>query len=1319
MIQTELKQLIGSMNGDDPNEVIPSSCHKDALNVIFRGHGNNLSIENIVGNRRINFSLPTGINVNIGAYYDAVNNRIFYFNCNSNGLHGIYIIDAVTKSVTTLLKTSTSPDPLGFDANYPITSINIIRNDAVDGDILDFIDSLGRPTQINIPRYLAQKYPIVKRSFIDVAKAPPLMPIKCSYENDFNITANNLKGVFQFTYRYVYDNFEKSVWSTGSKVPLPFEPFDDNIANNRFYNARIALYMATGDKDVIKIEVAFRQSFDNTTSDYYLIDTIVKANLSIPDNDIFRFVFYNDGQYGEIDKKEQILLFDNVPLKAGAGILLNGNVRSYADITEGYNSVTSDIKVQSTATNILYDPNGVLFFAAQGGDDALGQGDNITLYLTGVGSNTSDGVVNTLDNCYFTINVKAVDANGGNMEFYFASTATTSVPIGNILTALSLNAQQVGYTFVSQTANSLTLSFAGIKLLTSTITTDKNANSFNKSKSVVSSFGVSSSYALGIYYRDEKGRGYTVTNNAGMELTTVDANSNLELVHPIVIANIKHRPPVWAVDYNFVLSLNKTYDKQLNWVSKQTVADALSVNNKRYAFIDISNISAFNEDLSTSASKPVDNTIAYDFAPGDRIKFIARFPINSTKVPLTAKQYDYEILGVVFSKIIAGNIRTGVFLKIKYPTADISGDFDFTGVDFQNYQIFVYSYSKHTSENTTTYFEIGHRYKIGNAGTANAYHIANNQIQSADLSSIAQEYISAADMSLRYRTVPSGITYQINYGGGNAFTYNLSTFLTTPNPIIDLSGNYNIHAQQSNLNSGLGLSEYPTITDNNYFFYNASSVANKTIRIRTTISMTSSDSTYFQLYAKLSYTGQTVANNILIVDDQSINATGTPKLYPVDITIVVPPLNAVFLLAAGSLGRNKTVVTSSLRLDISRDVTIPIIEKSTSDLSGTLLTSYSRPLLVNADAKQERKKTLFRFSQPRQQGTNINLTNRFYDNNTDEFDRQYGEVVRMVLYQQYLYIMQKRKNGTVGVYARFIKDKSGLANLITTDDIITPNNIQYDASDYGLSNQPMAVCSNGGVKYFADVVKGIIARRSQDGSQPLTELYGMQKWAGTNLSNYLTDTPYPFGGNAKVIACYNQMNDKHGEALFVLQNGTGRMGYTIAFDETRNAFTSFYSFVPDNLLCAGNVLVSWFNGDVYFHDNINAYNNFYGVQYGSLIKIVFNQYALLKRTFNTLSYQGSEKWIADTIGDINTQAINSQTGLRQQSQLIADDIELNENRYDAAFMGDANSRATVSEGINDGDYLEGTWLEIILRSTVAGTKKYLYGIYANFTKSNR
>jgi hypothetical protein len=209
----------------------------------------------------------------------------------------------VAKTVSRLFESGLDSvgDILNFTLTEPITSINIIYGDLyntlldTEGDVLYWVDSFGRPSKLNIGRKIAGVYNLYERSFLDVAKAPPTMPIKCAYENDNNVTSNNLKNaLFQFIYRWVYDDGEKSVWSTGSEVPLPLFSQNQDVSADQKKNSRINLYFSTGDITVRKIELAVRRATDGVVSDYALITSVNKVEVGLnPNNTVYNYLFYN------------------------------------------------------------------------------------------------------------------------------------------------------------------------------------------------------------------------------------------------------------------------------------------------------------------------------------------------------------------------------------------------------------------------------------------------------------------------------------------------------------------------------------------------------------------------------------------------------------------------------------------------------------------------------------------------------------------------------------------------------------------------------------------------------------------------------------------------------------------------------------------------------------------------------------------------------------------------------------------------------------------------------------------------------------------
>jgi len=192
----EIKSIAGTLNLDDPLESLGKAFHRDARNVEFDGTPPNRRIKVKPGNIVVpNSLLPaTGTNKTICRKYDSITKRIYFFNYNSAGNHGIYLYNTIPGTFQRLIEVgiNTIGDPLAFTAESH-TNFDIIYGDSVQGDILYYLDSLGRSSKINVSRALAGGYGNIQRSFLDVAKEPADIPPYVVYETDATNTVNNLR----------------------------------------------------------------------------------------------------------------------------------------------------------------------------------------------------------------------------------------------------------------------------------------------------------------------------------------------------------------------------------------------------------------------------------------------------------------------------------------------------------------------------------------------------------------------------------------------------------------------------------------------------------------------------------------------------------------------------------------------------------------------------------------------------------------------------------------------------------------------------------------------------------------------------------------------------------------------------------------------------------------------------------------------------------------------------------------------------------------------------------------------------------------------
>jgi len=101
--------------------------------------------------------------------------------------------------------------------------------------------------------------------------------------------------------------------------------------------------------------------------------------------------------------------------------------------------------------------------------------------------------------------------------------------------------------------------------------------------------------------------------------------------------------------------------------------------------------------------------------------------------------------------------------------------------------------------------------------------------------------------------------------------------------------------------------------------------------------------------------------------------------------------------------------------------------------------------------------------------------------------------------------------------------------------------------------------------------------------------------------------------------------------------------YTLTYSPAVEGWPSFYSFLPDWMIGMNNYFYTFKGGNIYRHNVNETRNNFYGVQYESILKSVFNEAPLENKLFKTLNLEGDDAWGADMITDIQDNGIIERT----------------------------------------------------------------------------
>lgn len=169
-------------------------------------------LHSLFGNAVVSYSLPGGTNTCVGFLEDRAGNRAFYFVANSTAANNS-IYQYSNGSITLVLRS----------AYLDFVSTDFIDSDIV-GDILTFTNARTDIYKINITKAIAGATYTPLLAEILLIKPMPQLPVTWALSYDNSISTNLLYGnYFQFYYRYIYEDYDYSVFSPCSTTTNSWE----------------------------------------------------------------------------------------------------------------------------------------------------------------------------------------------------------------------------------------------------------------------------------------------------------------------------------------------------------------------------------------------------------------------------------------------------------------------------------------------------------------------------------------------------------------------------------------------------------------------------------------------------------------------------------------------------------------------------------------------------------------------------------------------------------------------------------------------------------------------------------------------------------------------------------------------------------------------------------------------------------------------------------------------------------------------------------------------------------------------------------------
>lgn len=680
-------------------------------------------VSNVVGNRVISYVFPSGNNTCIGAIANPVRNTIISFVYNTNDYHSIIEYNLTTRTSVKVfenLTDSDSVDILGFTLNDKITGVNIYNRD--EGDLLFFLDSLGRPTFMNIDLFKAGAYTPVTRQIIDVAKLLSPSPIAAIYDNDTTRPSNYLsKKLFRFRYRWINDDNFKSAYTTISAVPLPVNILDAAYTNIITNNNVISLSIPSGPKNVKAVEIDVSiQNNQNVWGLWREVTVLDKETESISDDATFNYQFYNDSTYPFIDPLEANLLFDLVPRRANAQEFPSGNVVCYGGLLEGYNR-TLDPNVVITVNTV-----------AAGSGSVVGN-------LNGVTVVTPSFPFEKLRITFFgipavgtTVNVRLVTTPGGVPTLVGTYTTIAGDTSTSVAAAIRASYISIGIMVLTSQSGGQVDGFfdqSDYDFLSLDITPPVTSATTNS----IATWPFRGQRRTGIVYYDEQGRTNGVLYDADITFPGYNENVSHQVLLPYLNYKIYHVPPIWGYSYQIVFTQDVTPFLYIETVDVKRDSD--------YIYFDITNLGLNQRKNPTTAA-----VVSWTFQDGDRMRLIRRM---SDGYVYTGNEFETGVEGIVVAPTINNVVQTDhTFVKIK--SAGFFATELYTGQFFYIIQLYRPTLQEPNDENAP-FFECGVEFPILNPGTATRVHGGAITDQSTDYITPAEFDIYSGDVYFRVR----------------------------------------------------------------------------------------------------------------------------------------------------------------------------------------------------------------------------------------------------------------------------------------------------------------------------------------------------------------------------------------------------------------------------------------------------------------------------------------------------------------------------------------------------------------------------------------
>ena len=309
------------------------------------------------------------------------------------------------------------------------------------------------------------------------------------------------------------------------------------------------------------------------------------------------------------------------------------------------------------------------------------------------------------------------------------------------------------------------------------------------------------------------------------------------------------------------------------------------------------------------------------------------------------------------------------------------------------------------------------------------------------------------------------------------------------------------------------------------------------------------------------------------------------------------------------------------------DFTDLYLYNSVYSQENTLRGFYTKPF--NFEVEENHDVTIIS-SQKKFNGELIDNWTTFYPNDRKEVDSNYGKINKALNFKNYIFFWQDRAVGIQSIEPRSLTTDTNPAPLtLGLGEVLDRHD--YLSTDIGCQHQ-WAVCNSKDSIAWFDMNKRKMYRYT-DAIKAISDVGGLQSFFANQfigtiaiIDNPIHDTSIGLLQSQAGINCV--YDDRYNEYLFTFSETkivSGHLVYeyfTLAFNDSLDAFTSFYSYDPALYIKTWNKLITVPKNalnELWLHD-YGDWGSFYGDLVDSKIEYLVKDNYIYTKVFDAIEY---------------------------------------------------------------------------------------------------